>query len=190
MIRFIPFLLLTSCMPDICYPARGNYQMIEGYDVTPTFRTSSHGFVIDDPKNELNDEVLDRTVSNVVKCLKDAGPPNKVQRREGWCIGDWTPEIRSCLVIKVAPEWRPSCSGQGEVFSCAAPVESCRAKGLEPTAECPCSCRAAVQGSGMIVTTPNLELVPWRLVELLSGCSQIQNVLKLAECGNPNMREL
>ena len=180
------FALLAGCAPELCYRPWHHVEMVSGYDVEPNFRVSEKfGFVIDDRKHEIDDGVLDQTVENTLRCIEGLGRLTEEERRAAWCTGEVVPEIRSCLVIKAAPEWRYSCDGRTQVFSCNAPDASCRAKGLEPTAACPCSCRAAVQDNSILITAPNLELVPWRLTEMLTGCDQLQNVPRLAACGSP-----
>jgi hypothetical protein len=145
-------------------------------------------YSIDDPNHEVNRYDLDQTIRNTLNCLEGVETLSEQECLTAWCVkNNWTLEIRSCLVIKVPDVWWVSpCTGS-QIFECAAPAASCRAKGQEPTDQCPCSCRAAIQNDQVIITAPNLELLPWRLTELLTGCEQIQNVPRLAECGSPSL---
>lgn len=83
-------------------------------------------------------------------------------------------EARECVSIGgtwkviIPPDWHIGCLGK-EVFPCSVPKESCTQKGLEPTEECPCSCRGIIQDQNIIVTVPGLEIYKAVVVEYLTG---------------------
>lgn len=129
------------------------------------FKVTGHspaGIPVDDPRGDLDLTALDAKVSSVLGCL-GAGP---LPREFG---------------VKVAPDWSVSaCSGQ-QVFPCAIGPEGCQAKGLTPTADCPCRCRAVVQDNAIIVTVPAMTVLPGRLVSLLTGAENPW-LSEFAEC--------
>lgn len=76
---------------------------------------------------------------------------------------------RSCYVIVLAPDARPSCEdADKQLFGHAAP-EACLAKGITPKPGCECGWRVAIQDGRYIVVTPNLEMLAAGLAELRTG---------------------
>jgi hypothetical protein len=147
------------------------------YNVQVTSRTTA-GVSIDDPKGELDQRKIDNIIITVLECVRNAKlvPANL-------CYGEPAIEVRSCLVIKVAPDWHTSaCTGEQGFGD--APVASCEAKGQTPTKECPCSFRAITQDNGTVITTPNLKLLPAQLTSLFSGCDDPWHG-DLAVCAQP-----
>lgn len=90
---------------------------------------------------------------------------------------------RSRFRVKIAPDWRYACDGQTMVFPCGVDPKPCRDKGLEPTPECPCSCRSTIQDSD-IITTPQLIILAGELVRLTTGFNNPWNVPALENCAN------
>lgn len=175
---------LTACNPgNQCYP-EAQWPNYTAYEVTVTHDTP-HGIHLDDPKHELDPDHVDRVVQRVVDCLaplKD-NPLSEAERGEALCYGTPTLEVRQCLVVKMAPDWRVSkCTGE-QVFPCNVPIESCTSKGQIPTVECPCSCRSIVQDNTVVLATPNMRIFPAYLTTLLTGCFRPWTA-RLAHCSD------
>lgn len=173
--------LITGCGNPPCYVGdHGNYTNHVRSQIVAV--SPMYGFSVDDPKGELDLAKLDMTVSAIVECIGSILPLTMSEYQTAECVGQPSSEVRSCIVVKV-PEWHVSSCTGSQLFPCSVPVLSCLNKGQTPTLECPCSCRAIIQDNSMILTTPNLELFPARLTELLTGCPQIWNT-RLSKCGS------
>ena len=179
-------LLFLSCSQP-CYQndwAR-NYT-----DVQPTgaWRRTPAGLLVDDPRQELDLERLDRATAATLACLNRIWPiMTAAERQQAYCTGVPALEIRTCLRVQV-PSWHVSTCTGAEIFSCSVPATSCEAKGQTPTPACPCSCRAIIQDQSVILTAPNLELYPAQLSQLLTGCDQIWST-PLSACGSPALAQ-
>ncbi len=170
--QYILFIVLYGCgtrKPE-CYPEAlyGNYTQYKEL-----------------PVGGLDSALLDSTTQAVVECLA----PLKMQwltpqeATDAQCYGYPTLELRSCLQVRLAPDWYVSkCSGE-QLFPCSVPYASCAQKGLTPNKECPCACRAMIQDDTMIIVTPNLKLYPAYLTTLLTGCNNPWTP-SLAKCSN------
>ena len=90
---------------------------------------------------------------------------------------------RSDFKIKITPDWHYACDGQTMVFPCGIDPKACVAKGLEPTPECPCSCRSTLQDYD-IITTPQFQVLAGELVRLTTGFNNPWNVPPLSSCAN------
>lgn len=178
----LALVLLTGCPPSYpCYPNahRPNYT---SYQTTVTYRTPG-GISVDDAKLQLDPALVDDIAADVLGCLEAAAPLDANESAMAMCGRAPVYEIRSCLVLKVPDNWYTSnCTGS-QLFPCNVPNQSCLNKGLTPTNSCPCACRASIQDEAVIVTAPNLELLPGKMVELFTGCSQIWRIQRLAMCG-------
>lgn len=145
-------------------------------------RHTPGGVAVDDPKLELADATIDAAINAVEKCLQtmpaqwnasQAAAPN------GFCKRGAVPRLidRSSILIKVAPDWRPSkCTGE-EQFPCTGEdiQDGCTVKVLRgeikaPTPECPCSCRHAVQDDSVAIVTPKARLLKAAITEVVTGC--------------------
>lgn len=175
-----------SCDVKTCYPLTYYWQYTY-FKVGETGK-SPLGYKIDDPKGELNVTAVDQTLKNVVDCMSRVAPLTKEERKAAMCADKPENEIKSCLTIKSPPVWVVSTCSGAQVFDCGAPQESCLMKGLSPTEQCPCRCRAIKQDFETIITAPNLELLPWEFVELTTGCYAIQNIQRYQECASPGQR--
>ncbi len=166
--------MLYSCgVRNVCYPEANypNYTQYAEY-----------------PLEGLDQALVDSTVRNVVECLaplkKQWLTPQETY--EAQCYGMPTLEIRSCMLVKLAPDWYTSkCSGE-QIFPCNVPLVSCTSKGFIPTAECPCACRAMIQDNTTIIVTPNLKLLPAYLTTLLTSCNNPWTET-LAKCSDPKL---
>lgn len=175
-----------------CYPSYipANYT---SYEVSPDSVTPG-GVQLDDPDHQLDPVQIDATVKSVVECLQvlESEPMTKEERAASNCFAPSVLEARSCLTIKVAPDWHvSSCTNsfsntKEQVFACSVGDASCQEKGLTPTDECPCSCRAVIQDDTTIIVTPNLKLLPGNLVYLLVGCDHIWNIPRISKCADPS----
>lgn len=178
-------LLLAGCTNQ-CYP-EADYWNWTSYTTVITHDTPG-GIHLDDPQHQLDPARVDRAVKNVVACLAQfkVQPMSTAELNAAECYGRPTLEIRACLVVKV-PDWHPSCRDpKEEVFLCDVPNASCTEKGLTPTVECPCSCRAMIQDNTTLLTTPNMRLFPAYLTTLLTGCNRPWNN-RIASCSSPDL---
>jgi hypothetical protein len=179
-------LLLACDAPRHCYgTTRPNFT---AYVVTASALTPA-GLALDDPQGLLDPLVVDGTVSRVSDCLRqfETQPLSPEEARDNVCYGDhFEAGPRSCVVVKVAPDWRRSpCSGE-QVFPCWVGDGPCLAKGEQPSPECPCSCRAVIQNQDVVVTTPDLRLFPAALVSLATDCDSPWSG-RLKSCSSPNL---
>jgi hypothetical protein len=167
---FLIYFLANSCGPK-CYPDNGGRPNYSDYKVVHTYVTPI-GLNVDDPKHELDVDLLDRTTLNVLACLqqfKDS-PLTNQEKSDGFCLNKPDIELKSCLTIKVAPDWRYSPTSNEQLTGICAPDASCVAKGLHPTGACSCQFRAVIQDNCTIITTPNLKIYPAQLTQLLMSC--------------------
>ncbi len=142
-------IFLISCLDDNCY--RNGYPNITSYEINQTGITTG-GVNFDDPLEELDVEELDRQTDYLEECL------------------ELTIE-RTCLLVKVAPDWYYSdCSGQ-QLFPCDIDIQVCLDKELtlEDLDECPCNCRATIQDDNTIIVTPDLLLYRGELARMVIG---------------------
>lgn len=169
------FFFLCGCSIDnICY--NQHYSNTTNYSVSPNVKTpngikvDTTNFIVD-----LND--IDRRIDEVETCLKQKYPDGKLPLeiiQNGHCLYPTfdTNIHRSCLEIKVAPDWHVGCLGE-EIFPCSIDPKYCLAKGITPTQECPCECRSAIQDQNVIVITPDLYLLKGDMIRLQTGCNFI-----------------
>lgn len=168
-----------------CYPS--NYPNYTAYQVTVTHDTAG-GIHLDDPTHQLDPDRVDRTVQRVQECLASLNtvPLSNEEFAQAECYGSVALETRSCFVVKLAPDWHVSQCSTEELFPCSVPDVSCTEKGLTPTPECPCQCRAMVQDNTVLITTPNMRLFPAYLTTLLTGCNRPWTT-RLAPCSSPDL---
>jgi hypothetical protein len=168
----ISLFLLTGCRQE-CYPEARyfNYTDLEW----PSSGWSER------------DSIILHRVEACLKPLKNDWLTND-ELAQAECIGAPTLELRSCLRIGTPEYIISKCSGE-ELFACSVPDESCKMKGLTPTADCPCMCRAMIQDNTVIWTTPNRKLLPAYAVTIMTGCVNPWEVPRLAACSNPALAE-
>lgn len=141
--------LLTTCVTPPCY--HNNYLNITDYQVHVDSITP-HGIKVDSSGEEVDLREIDRQVDALEECLE-------------------TSIQRTCLRIKVAPDWYISeCSGQ-QLFPCDINDQVCLDKGLteEDLEICPCNCRATIQDENTIIVTPDLRLLRGELARMITG---------------------
>ena len=160
----------TAALVFGCAPCYDSYE--PNYTNYSVHRTgiSSLEYGLDDPKGELDRVRLDKIVEDVKDCVAAVLPLTPQEQQEGECMGTPTPEIRSCLTVKDAPDWHWGCNNQEQLFG-SAPIASCEAKGLTPTADCPCEFRAIIQDNCTVITTPNMKILAGQLTTLFTGCT-------------------
>lgn len=169
---FTALIFLASCARnDHCYPEY-RFDAFTSYPITRTENTAT-GIGLDDPKYELSPTRIEQTIHNVSDCIKamvDGGYTDE-EFIGGECSNRTIDaEIRQCLVIKVAPDWKVSpCSGE-QIFPCNVGEYRCLQKGQTPNPQCPCSCRGLLQDGQAVIITPNMKLLPATLVTLFTGC--------------------
>ncbi len=175
---------VSGCNPvEQCYP-EAQYPNYTDYPVEVTIATP-RGIHLDDPGNQLDPVHVDAVVRRIEECLAPLKivPLTLAEQAQAECYGTPTLEVRECLVVKVAPDWRVSkCTGE-EVFPCSVPFASCAEKGQTPIEGCPCSCRSMIQDNTVVLVTPNMRLFPAYLVTLLTGCSRPW-IPRLASCSD------
>lgn len=186
-LKFWLSFVLIACgptRPPPCYPPqyRWNYTSFPVLDVQSV---SGQVWKAADPGHELDLQQVARAIEATRECVAAVLPLSDAESLQGDCHGTPTTEIRDCLVVEVPPWHISPCSG-AQLFSCDVPIQSCLNKGLVPDPKCPCSCRAFIQDNTVLLTTPNLELFPARLTELLTGCDQIWGT-RLSICGSSNL---
>lgn len=95
------------------------------------------------------------------------------EQRQAWgcSMREWTPELlkRRCIQVKVVRPYPSSCHPEWQFINALAPEQQCLAKGIKPTAECPCRWRAGIVDDYKIVTPPALYL--WPAVNIATGCT-------------------
>lgn len=179
----VVFILTTvNCGID-CYDAW--YPNYTKYGFKETTKTKL-GIRVEDPNNELDLDRLDAITLDVIDCLKGIKELTLAEQVDAECLRGYhfESDIKSCFSVKV-PEWHYSpCTPGEQLFQCSVGDGPCLFKGLTPTKECPCLCRAMIEDNAMVLTTPNLKLYPAYLVTLLTGCN-LPWTPTLSKCANP-----
>lgn len=150
----IIILMLTSCEEGPCFKNR--FYGYTDYSINTTHRTPILRVRVDFSGQEKSldaDFILRELDIQTAEVLS--------------CLGREYQDL-SCLRIKIPANWYISpCTGE-QLFPCDIPPWSCGMKGITPTDECPCACRAIIQYHDNIITTPNLKLYKGELVKLLT----------------------
>jgi len=177
--------------------------LAEYYNMTPPFETdfsitTPTGVRIDPSDNEIESGLVDVIIDRVEKCMYDkflSGEnalyiPDDV-RRAAYCtsVRPSYPVDRHKIYLKIPPKetgWHWSaCSGQQVLVWETPDFSPCAEKGLVETVGCPCSWRAGVQDSGVIVATPNLYVFPDWFIRVHFGCLNPWGHPSIAECARP-----
>jgi len=164
-------LLLTGCNDPVCYlaPNRAARLDVTAYPETEG-RITPGGILLDDPLRELDDGQVDAIAQRTLECVR-ALPKWECPR--GYRAGPPQTELKACLRIQVATNWRVDECSPEQKFPCAIGPGSCQMKGQSPDANCPCMCRAVIQQNRTVVITPNMKLLPAALTQLFSGCDHV-----------------
>ncbi len=182
----------TSCKncPEYGYQSQFNYSIKTAF-------TTPSGIAVDPTGQAVSAELIDRLTDEVETCLAVAFGATPVIPVDaavaGQCLNRTfdLPFRRNCLTIKVPDDWELSCDGEEQLLPLSRttyrpPDELCRAKGLEPTPNCPCRWRAGIQDNHTIVTTPNFYLYKDPLIRMFTGCNNLWAVPALAQCATPS----
>lgn len=161
-------LALASCDPEPCFNNR--FYGYTDYSINITHRTPGLNLRVDFSGQESELDVdfilkgLDKRTTELLNCL----------HREDQDL--------SCLKIKIPANWYVSeCTG-AQLFPCDITDWSCGMKGIEPTENCPCACRAAIQDHDNIITAPNLELYKGELAKMLTDYWNPWAIEGIREC--------
>lgn len=182
-------LFIPSCQPEeeCCYDSR--LANVTGYDIEAD-RYTPKGIGIDDPINPefaLNATELDGHVDDLEACLNENFLLNPVITEErGHCLTWKFPNglriKRECLTVKVPDDlYQSPCSDQW-LFPCDVDDQYCVAKGIVPTEECPCNCRATVQDNNSIVTNHVLNVFKGELARIITTCNNPWIVPQIMGC--------
>lgn len=188
LIVFILTALVTNCGIDDSCP-RWNYYNQFNYK-TNFNQTTPIGIKVDTSGQDMSLVLIDELTLKVEDCLNKNFPDGKIPDdvyKAGQCSTKTLelPCDKDCLKVKIPNDWLWSCDGTQQLLPSQAPKALCEAKGLHPTAECPCRWRAGIQDDSIIVATPNLHLYKDPLIRYITGCNNPWFHPKLAECANP-----
>lgn len=188
--------LCFSCKPEITECTNfGDENIYPPYKINVQEVTPS-GIKIDTGEQEINLDTVDRLVDDVVSCLNQKFPngltEDVIERASCYNFKPyykWAYQIRplnkDCITIKIPNTWKLSCDGTQQLLDRYIDKSACQAKGLNRDFdECPCSWRAGIQEHEVIVTTPDLHMLPDPIVRYMTGCSMIW-VGELANCARP-----
>jgi hypothetical protein len=122
---------------------------------------------------DLDPQALDRVTKQVAQCLATVPEPTQQERMEMDCLPaairrDVDPQAFN---VFEAPDSHVNCRGE-QTFPCRIDQKHCISKGIEAGSlkECPCECRATIQGGRTVVTAPNLRLYAAELTRLVTAC--------------------
>lgn len=161
-------------------------------------RTSASGVRV---SGDVSLDKVDFIIDTVYECLGTEVPSGKLtpeEDRAALCYNSGTLDYpkRSELVVIVAPH-ELSCDKRQELLTVSAPDSGCRAKGREPTPECPCRWRAGYRdGSSwwpwsspehLHIVTPSAYMLSDTLTRLITGCHNPWAVPRLANCARPKV---
>lgn len=159
---------------------------VTAYEFAAT-ATTAGGISVDASIN-VDLAALERRVRAIDSCVQRQAtkiPSMTDKQKLNWgCVGQWQggpiqPLKLDCLRIKVVPSVASKCQSDWQLLPDRAPDAACIAKGLHPTADCPCRWRTVLQGDRTVVTPPAMYL--WPVVQMMTGCSNFW-ASPLAEC--------
>lgn len=172
-------LLVAVAMFSMCakyYPER--HANITQYEIS-TSVTTPKGIRVDRGQHDVDLAKIDRHVDDLESCL-------------GMRIR------RNAFVVKFPSDlYLSPCTGE-EIFPCKMPVDVCIRKisagsvnllpgspcSLDdlPCTQCPCHCRAAIQGNAAIVTNTRMNLFRAELARLVTGEIDPWSSARLSRC--------
>ena len=155
-----------------CY--QNFYQNITNYEVRADTTTPS-GIRVDTGGYAVNLIALDARITKIEMCIKQVAKSLTLsaENKKNWQCSRENLKgelIRDCLVIKVVAPTFSKCS-DWQFIGVPAPNELCLAKGVKPTAECPCMWRTAIQDDNIIITPPAMYL--WEVGRVMTSCNNI-----------------
>jgi hypothetical protein len=183
-------LLFTACEPEeeCCYED-SHLANITFYSVKAN-RHTPNGIGLDDPLNPehvLDAAEIDRKMDAFEACLNKNFLNNPyVVEENGHCLRtnfeDGISIKRHCLTIKVPDDlYKSKCSDEW-LFPCDVDDQYCLAKGIVPTEECPCSCRATVQDNNNLITNHVLNVLWGELARVVTTCNNPWVVPQIQGC--------
>lgn len=183
--------LLSGCCPlfKLCPRCPQVYiTSLSAFKVKQT-TTSPKGLKLDlseVPQAKIDLNQLDQRVSKMIACMdEELTKVNHRPPREWACARSEVEPFKwhwDCPTIKVVPAVTSKCSTE-EMLPVLADPALCRAKGVEPTPECPCRWRTLVQDNGFVVITPP-RMYLWELARVITGCDNLW-VSPMARCLTP-----
>jgi hypothetical protein len=161
-------LALAGCTtPPPNYASRWGYLAKDTYAVAPT-QTTPAGVRYDSQGQAISGAVIDRLVGEVETCLAKTID-------------------RSTFDVLIPKDWTLSCDHTQQVLPAeGAGSMGCVAKGLRPTAGCPCRWRAYIKWPHTIVTTPSMYLLKDALVRFIVDTDNPWTDPHLAQCATPS----
>lgn len=146
-------------------------------------------------------DVVDFVARTVYECLQREVPEGKLTAEEdslGYCYEGAElayPHYRELIVV--VESWELSCDKRQQLLLVDAPDSGCRAKGREPTPECPCRWRSGFRegenwlgmGNGelLFVVTPSLYMLSDAFVRYITGCRNPWVVERIRKCASPKV---
>ena len=166
--------LFTACGGECERCPQNFFADVAVYKVSPDKATPS-GILVDSGGFAIDLEELDQRVDRIEACLgrvaaEVASAP--AEERAKWqCLRDPAEGMpRGCLTVKVVPPVLSKCSSW-QFIGVPAPDALCEAKGVHPTAECPCMWRSAVFADRVLITPPAMFV--WDIGRILTSCNNI-----------------
>jgi len=174
----------ASCPDRPLLPYQVGYDH-DHYDIRPTTRTAD-GIALDASGLRINPARVDRLFREVETCLSNAfGVPSRIDdatfTSAGCVVRTFPlPLIRSCIVVKIAGDWRLSADGRYQTLA----VEAIGVHECKGHADI-CYYRTMNQGPFELVTTPSMWLLKDWIVRVSTGCADPWGAPKLAACAAP-----
>jgi hypothetical protein len=156
-------------------------------------RLTPSGIRVDTTEENVSFEMIDRVVDSVERCILDKFPdklPSFV-REPGWCKFEKVrPIARSCLTIKIPSTCLLSKDRTQYMLPRLAPGYLCQEKyGQDYDPKRLCYWRSGIQEDGVVVTCPDLHMLPDPIVRHMTSCYNAW-VDELAECAIPRTQSL
>jgi hypothetical protein len=165
------FLLPACAEYSDCY--QNFFEDITDFEINPDMATGS-GIKVDSGGFDVDLFALDARIGMMEWCITGVMANNPEPDPKWQCLyRNFTGMRRlkrSCLIIKIVPPVYSKCS-KWQFIGVPAPNELCRAKGINPTPECPCMWRTAVQDDNVVITPPALYL--WEIGRIMTSCNNI-----------------
>jgi len=191
--KLVLYLSLTlGCSSEPCY--QNHYQTLKRYPLNFSERTAT-GIEVDSTGQAADLGKIDRQLNELEACLNKnfAAAPTitlelatKADCREngsGQKVKfDMLTIRRGCLKVKIPDDWFISRCADEELLPIPADNSICLAKGVMPTAECPCYWRVETQDDNTIVTPPGLKLFKAEVARVITGCNNVWVIPQITAC--------
>lgn len=183
----ILILFLSGCSYDL-----GPCDTLGSYiDRSPEFHLTGItplGIRIDKTKNEIDIEKIDKIVLSLYSCLEKEFStlelPKSV-RSNAWCNNihkEYRPyqTCINCMKIKF-PKFVIGQMGD-QLLDIEAPEDACERKGLAVSKKYPCRWRSVMTENNIILSTPDMSVLPQTILEYITGCWLVWEDPRLAKC--------